>query len=60
MRPKSLVMYTGKKHELTDFYEIARELNVSHQRANQIYKAALGKARRILAKHGYKLEDLVR
>ena len=39
--------------------EVARALGVTHQRAQQIERAALRKLRRWCAQHGLRLEDLI-
>jgi len=39
--------------------QISIELGVTRERVRQIEQAALRKARRILDKHGFKLEDLL-
>lgn len=46
-----------------DYYltleEVAQELGVSRERVRQIENRALWKARQILERHGYRLEDLL-
>ncbi len=39
--------------------EISQELGVSRERVRQLENRALGKARAILERHGYRLEDLL-
>ncbi len=39
--------------------EVARELGISPERVRQLENRALAKARAILERHGYRLEDLL-
>lgn len=41
------------------FKEIAAALGITRQRASQIFRTAVRKANRVLAKRGYKKEDFI-
>lgn len=56
MTKKKLVPYADA--DGIDFTDIAVELGVTRQRAQQIYLTALKKAMKVAAERGIKLEDL--
>jgi len=54
---KTVCDRSTKKSEIKSYGDIAREFNCSDESIARTAKSGLAKAKRILERHGYKMED---
>jgi DNA-directed RNA polymerase sigma subunit (sigma70/sigma32) len=57
MKPRKPREYAPR--DVQNFKDIADELGITRQRAEQIFYSALNKSKKLLAKRNMKLEDLL-